>query len=367
MSESDSRHMDDTKLLTFIDRELDAAEAIRVDEHLASCEMCRSRLVDLRSDLDDLITRHRERKIATAPPPRPWADMSTEFDRLDGARSRLFPARAWLGVAAAALLAGVFWNSSTEHTVSAAELLDKASREAPTEPGRRITIKTRRESFVRPARMSSETQPAMADLEALFNRANFSWEDPLSARAFARWRDRLPDKQDEVTLVGSGGQLYRIRTTTSHGVLSEVILTVRANDLRPLDETLRFTNELVEHSGDRGIGAHYSAHSRNSHRFPADLLPFKRERSRGVAGFGCPQRYRSRPWRSCRCLSRRRARDFEDHWHGDRPRTSAADTNGRARYSRRGRRVYGISAYRDVLGSTASLSGHGYAPVSGSR
>ena len=31
--------MDDTKLLTFIDRELDAVEAIRVDEHLASCEM----------------------------------------------------------------------------------------------------------------------------------------------------------------------------------------------------------------------------------------------------------------------------------------------------------------------------------------
>ena len=206
----------------------------------------RSRLVELRSDLEDLITRHRERKIATAPPPRPWADMSTEFDRLENARSRLFPARAWLGVAAAALLAGVFWNFSTEHTVSAAELLDKASQEAPTEPGRRITMKTRRQRFVRPARMSSETQPAMADLEALFNRANFSWEDPLSARAFARWRDRLPDKQDEVTLVGSGGQLYRIRTTTSHGVLSEVILTVRANDLRPLDETLRFTNELVE-------------------------------------------------------------------------------------------------------------------------
>ena len=84
MRESDSRHMDDTKLLTFIDRELDAVEAIRVDEHLASCEMCRSRLVESRSDLDDLITRHRERKIATAPPPRPWADMSTEFDRLDG-------------------------------------------------------------------------------------------------------------------------------------------------------------------------------------------------------------------------------------------------------------------------------------------
>jgi hypothetical protein len=246
MSESDSRHMDDTKLLAFIDRELDAPEAIRVDEHLSGCEMCRTRLVELRSDLDDLITRHRERKMATAPPPRSWADLSTEFDRLDGVRSRMFPARAWLGVAAAALIAGVFWNFSTEHTVNAAELLDKASREAPAELGRRIAIKTRRQSFVRPARMSSETQPAMADLEALFHRANFSWEDPLSARAFARWRDRLPVKQDEVTLAGSDGQLYRIRTTTSHGVLSEAVLTVRAKDLRPLDETLRFTNELVE-------------------------------------------------------------------------------------------------------------------------
>lgn len=246
MSEPDAGHMDDTRLLKFIDRELDASDATDVDQHLIGCDICRSRLSELQSGLHDLITLHRERKSAVMPPPRPWAELGTELDRLDGGKARKFPTRPWMAIAAAALVAGVFWNFSTEHTVSAAELLDNASRKAPAEPGRRITVKTRRQSFVRPARLTAQMEQGASALAALFDQANFSWEDPLSARSFARWRDHLPDKKDEVTLVDSGGPLYRIRTTTSHGVLSEAVLTMRVTDMRPLEETLRFADDVVE-------------------------------------------------------------------------------------------------------------------------
>ena len=263
MSERDLSHMDEIKLLTYADGELNPTDAAAVHEHLAGCTECRTRLAQLRSDLDDLITRHRERKIAAGHAARSWADLTPEFDRLDGRRIRTrflppIPARAWISMAAAALFAAVIWNFSTGRTVSAAQLLEKASgRYAASEPSRRIAIKTRRHTFVRPARLtaSSPQRPATLDpsseLRILFEQANFSWDDPLSARSFPRWRDQLPAKQDHVSVIepanGSGERLYRIRTTTSHGVLPDAALTMRAVDLRPLSETLQFrNNEVVE-------------------------------------------------------------------------------------------------------------------------
>jgi hypothetical protein len=252
--------MDQTELLTYVDGELRPSEAAAAEKHLAGCPECRVRIAQMRSDLDDVITRHRERKIAALRGGPAWADLSAEFDRLDGRKraNRLlrFPsARGWMGLAAAGLVAALVWNLSTERTVSAAELLRKASsKPEDSQPDRRIVIKTRRQQFIRPARVGSVREPQAAasddasELRTLFHQANFSWDDPLSARSFARWRDQLREKQDQVTLTQNGAErLYRVRTTTSQSVLSEATLMIRVDDLRAVRETLRFGDrDLVD-------------------------------------------------------------------------------------------------------------------------
>jgi hypothetical protein len=252
--------MDQTELLTYADGELHPSEAAAVEKHLAGCVECRLRMAQVRSDLDDVITRHRERKIAALRSGPAWADLRGEFDRLDGKKAARrflhFPAaRTWIGVAAAGLIAALIWNISTERTVSAAELLGKASsRPDDLQPNRRIVIKTGRQQFVRPARLGGVTLPRAtaandtSELRSLFERANFSWEDPLSARSFARWRDQLPEKQDQVSVLQIGAdRLYRIRTSSAHNVLSEATLMMRVGDLRAVHETLQFgERELIE-------------------------------------------------------------------------------------------------------------------------
>jgi hypothetical protein len=251
--------MDQTELIIYADGELRPSEAAAAEKHLSDCVECRAQMAQMRSDLDDFITRHRERKIAALRSGPRWADLSGEFDRLDGRKPSApllrFPAaRGWIGLAAAALIAALIWNLSTERTVSAAELLQKASTTPEdARPNRRIIIKSGRQQFIRPARLGQEQSRAVAkddvsQLRALFEQANFSWDDPLSARSFARWRDQLREKQDHVSIVQSGpDRLYRVRTATSQSVLSEATLMMRVNDLRAVRETLRFGDrEAVE-------------------------------------------------------------------------------------------------------------------------
>ncbi|HEU0139724.1 MAG TPA: zf-HC2 domain-containing protein [Bryobacteraceae bacterium] len=262
MSDASCSHIEDTELLAYADGELDARQAADIRRHLADCPECELRLRRLRAGLEDYTWRIEEDKRRVSPP-RPWQNLEPEFSRIDreaAARLRRAAPRThrWLAVAATVLVAVIIYQFSRENSVSAAELLDKATQTGvATEPGRRIRMKTRQNALVRPARLTATTpQRAVNDssfiqIKALFEQARFSWEDPLSARAFAEWRNRLEEKSDEVTVLGSGNQRaerqYRIRTTTPEGVLAEASLTLRANDLRPLHETLRFrNNEWVE-------------------------------------------------------------------------------------------------------------------------
>ncbi|MCZ2073978.1 MAG: zf-HC2 domain-containing protein [Bryobacteraceae bacterium] len=257
MSDASCSLIEDTELLAYADGELDARQAADIRRHLADCPECELRLRHLRASLEDFTWRIEEDKRRVSPP-RPWQNLKPEFNRVDRELAARLPRAAprthrWLAVAATVLVAVIIYQFSRENSVSAAELLDKAAQTgAPTEPGRRIRMKTRQNVFVRPAKLTATTPQHAANdssfthIKALFEQARFSWEDPLSARAFAEWRNHLGEKSDEVTVLGSGNQLaerqYRIRTTTPEGALAEASLTLRANDLRPLQETLRFRN-----------------------------------------------------------------------------------------------------------------------------
>jgi hypothetical protein len=76
-------------------------------------------------------------------------------------------------------------------------------------------------------------------MRTMLQSANYDWDDPLSARAFQRWRDSVAQKSDDVTAMPDH---YRIRTTAFDGEVSTATLTLRTADLRPIEERLEFRN-----------------------------------------------------------------------------------------------------------------------------
>jgi hypothetical protein len=146
-----------------------------------------------------------------------------------------------------------FYQLRQAPSVQAATLLRKAviaSQSKPLVP-RRIRVRTsRRQEFTRLAGTqavivaAAETQP----VAALFRAAHYDWIDPLSARAFAEWRDRQPQKTDEVTTETTGSEEYtRVRTVAAEGELASASITLRTTDFDPVEERLEFRDrEWIE-------------------------------------------------------------------------------------------------------------------------
>jgi hypothetical protein len=249
-------HPGEDKLLRFADGELDAAEAKQVREHLSACWECRSQIEEIERTIAECI-EYRKTALETCmpPPPQPWFDIRRAMDRANAAReprrfpwvSRLRPAR-WIpagAIAAAAVVA--FFYLENAPAARAADLLKRASIAAHSRPAtpRRIQIRTKTATFVRtidlvhaPARTPEAHSPA--GLEAAFQAAHYSWDDPLSAAAYSGWRDQLRDKKD-VVLTEPGG--YVVRTTTNDGELAEARLELKTPDLRAVEAKLRFRND----------------------------------------------------------------------------------------------------------------------------
>ena len=234
--------------------ELPPSQAAAVERHLAACAECRA-LADEVASAEGLLRQYHDAlKFLDPAPPRAWTDLRPRLEELetstDSARGRNYS--QWLAVAAALLL-GLFLYYRMEHParVSAAELLRKASEAAPAlDPARRIRIRTGRQSLVRPAILRG-IRPASEDrtLETLFASARYNWDDPLSARSYADWRDRLHDKSDRVATVTTPDDpagLYEIHTTTSSNALTEAVLFLRIADLHPVRELMHFGADTVE-------------------------------------------------------------------------------------------------------------------------
>jgi hypothetical protein len=146
------------------------------------------------------------------------------------------------------LVFGVVRRLERTPAVKASELLRRAvqaEQNAP-QPAGRIRIRTRRSTLVRAARIErvSDLPADPAEIRAMFDAAGYSWDDPLSAQAFVRWRDGLKQKKDRVT---SAEGSFVVSTSTSEGSLAEARLTLRADDLHAVSGTLQFrSTETVE-------------------------------------------------------------------------------------------------------------------------
>jgi hypothetical protein len=248
-------HSDEEQLLRYADGESPARAAVRVRSHLEACWECRAALEEQQNTVGECV-RYRKNVLQRhlPPPPAPWADIYRGFAEIDAAldqagfwmraarvlQAPLRNVNKWAPVTVVLLLIClVSYRFRQTPSVQAAELLRKAIAAAdarPPKPGK-IRIRTRdRQITLLPGAQNS--------LQTLFQAAHYDWADPLSAKSFQAWRDQLADKRDEVI---EGPDAYRIRTQARSGELIAATLTIRRQDLRPVEERFEFSNrEWVE-------------------------------------------------------------------------------------------------------------------------
>ena len=260
MSNLGTRHPNDEQLLHFADGEMTASETDEIRGHLKACWQCRSELEGIEQTIGECV---RYRKIVLdaclPPPPEPWFDIYHRLARIDESENRRLWISRFLEPLAAALRKPSRWAAvsatllliafAVQHfrhapSVQAAELLRKAvAAESKPRAPRRIQIRTRTGRLTRvvggpaiPAKTGAGDD-SLAGLEAQFRAAHFSWDDPLSAKAYSDWRDQLPGKTDEVTLEPDR---YQLRTATDSGELVAATLKLGLPDLHALESTLQF-------------------------------------------------------------------------------------------------------------------------------
>ena len=261
-----SGHPDDGVLLRFLDGELPGREMRRVRTHLEACWQCRCERKALESTVGDCVEYRRKVLAAGLPePPQPWIDLYAAMERQDARAEKLgwwFGIAAgwrWAAAVAVAVLAVVVLYRQFERppSVEAAALLNRAVAAEQAHPAKphRVRIRAGRQEFVQNPGMRPASQTAAdnapetgmpAGIKALFARAHYDADDPLSARAYAEWRGGAGEKRDRVT--ESAGQ-YEIHTVVFSGELAEASLTLAAADLEPLAGKLQFRDsEFLEFS-----------------------------------------------------------------------------------------------------------------------
>ena len=244
------RHPGEADLLRLVDGELTPAEAREIELHLEGCEECRMEVAELRDTAAECLEYRQDVLQAMLPEaPEPWPDLRVEFARIDrsleASRWNWRPVLRWALPVAALLAAGVFYSLRETPSVQAASLLHRAEAAAAKRPAatlRHVRLRTRTFQITRVvgAPLNLPKEPAAPELQAMFQSAHWDWNDPLSAQAFANFRDSLKEKTDSVTETAG---TWQIRTSTPEGELAAASLTLRAADLDPIEARLEFRNQ----------------------------------------------------------------------------------------------------------------------------
>jgi hypothetical protein len=294
-------HPNDEQLLLYADGESPARTASEIRSHLEACWQCRVELEELQNTVSECV-RYRKNTLQRhlPPPPAAWTDIYRGFAAIDAAldpasfwdraawflQAPLRNARRWAPVAATLLVVcGLFYWFRQTPSVQAAELLRKAvaAEDARPQKPRRIQIRTKNQSLTHLARpgknvaLSSAERDAIRPIQALLQAADYNWEQPLSAKSYQAWHDRLSGKQDEVIEEQAA---YRIRTRTASGELTAATLTVSRQDLRPVEERFEFSNrewveitELVDNAAPDAIVAAGGNSSYKQYEAPFSIRP----------------------------------------------------------------------------------------------
>jgi hypothetical protein len=253
-------HPEEGILLQYLDGELGRRQSRGVHKHLEACWQCRASMEDLQTTVNDCVRYRKQVLIATLPEaPQPWGAL--DFARVDSElATESFSARLgrwfsprqstplrWVlsGAMAIALMGVVVFRDTPR--AEAAALLRKAVEisEARPQPAHRLRVLSSRGPLTRSVRTGA--QPSAAELEVArwFTAARYDWSDPLSAKAYAAWRDALSAKVDEVSTADPA--VYSIKTTTANSELISATLKLRKTDFAPVSGRFEFRNgEWVE-------------------------------------------------------------------------------------------------------------------------
>lgn len=269
MSNLEMCHLEDGQLLRYVDGELTRRKARQVREHLEACWQCRTELEGLQAAVADCV-RYRKNVLGTClpPPPEPWKDLSRGFERIDsslageslaGRLLRMLTVRAWMpgmhspvkwvaAFAGLAVVVGITFRQLRETpSVQAAALLKRAVAVSEIRPhaGRKVRIATRKGQMTRLIGATTLLKPEM-ELKQMFRAARYDWDDPLSAKSYAEWRDHLAAKQDSVNTVedrqAPDRNTYEIKTTTGDGDLVAATLKLRMADFEAIEGRFEFRN-----------------------------------------------------------------------------------------------------------------------------
>jgi hypothetical protein len=238
-----AEHLTTEQLLLACDKEAGAA----AEAHLSGCQTCRERLDEIREGVEEYAAYHRSTLRTAQPrPPRPWLNLNLPRTLTPAAPPRE-PYR-WMALAAAIIIAAiVIWPSKQTPPVEPSELLSRAeAAEHTSSNARRIVIRSSKGTLVRPAVWIRRL--AEHPLQPRFQRAGYSWDEPLSVRSYVAWRRTLTRKQDSVRRARNpktSEPVYVVTTETDSNPLKEATLSLRERDLQPVSGTLRFNDDEV--------------------------------------------------------------------------------------------------------------------------
>ncbi len=252
-------HISEKDLIRFADGETDGKAAAAIEAHLEACARCRARRHELESAVAAYTEYHSQVLKPSLASEREWPRLQPLLANLDQSKNRFgVRSEAWWAAAVLAcclVLLALFLYRDTAHR-SMRQLLARAAA-VPTSPHRRLQVTLNARSWYRPAvlRGAATQEAGLEHTRALFVKANYSWDDPLSARSFAAWRNRLRDKRDQVLSIQDGDgrkRFYRLRTETSQGTLRMASLTLRADTLGPVKGAFHFEDQEEVTMADAG-------------------------------------------------------------------------------------------------------------------
>ena len=251
-----TEHLSVDELILFLDRELDTDVAANAEQHLLACPDCAQRLRSLKKGSQAYV-QYREQVLEPAlqVPTRGWARLGPKLKTEKRYRW------GWFGaVACACGLALAVAYYFLPNQPDAQEVLTRAEA-VPEQRAGSLLLTTGNERLVRPALLEpGHSEARFQHVRALFVQAHYSWENPLSAHAFAEWRLRLARKEDSVSSIRDRGgrRFYRIQTRTSTGILQAASLTLEAETYHPTKADFAFQGdeaiELAEQTETRKNG-----------------------------------------------------------------------------------------------------------------
>ncbi len=281
-----SDHILEGELLRAVDGELSKDRAAQVNEHLAACWMCRTRLNDFEGTIHRFVHVYiNDAKSQIPEIDGPRALLRARIMDMESAEKRSWweglslPLQRWrlsaFSVVALIVIAIVSFPFIKPHRVASEmtvpEVLSKATsgeqmglrqvKQPVTYQKVQIQVKgntysrsiyrdmgsarhvDKLQSIARP--MSEQDAARVLDpVERVFSEAKLDWEAPLSPSHLSGWRSALQVKTDQVH---RDQAITEVSTTTPEGPIAEAKVKFRNADYRPISETLRLRdNRVVE-------------------------------------------------------------------------------------------------------------------------